>query len=136
MYKPSFYSRFTTAAAHFFGRPLVFLIAVILILFWLAAGSAFGFSVHWLHVVDTTTAIFTFLMVFIIQNTQNRDSEAMQIKLDELIRVTRGAHNALLDLEDLEEDELEEFRAKYRALASEARKELDQGEQDTGTPDT
>ena len=74
-------------------------------------------------------------MVFLIQNTQNRDTEAIQIKLDELIRATKGAHNALLDLEELEEEALDEFRKKYEALAASARMELGQGSQDTGTPE-
>ena len=74
-------------------------------------------------------------MVFLIQNTQNRDTEAIQLKLDELIRSTRGAHNALLDLEVLEEDTLDAFRAKYAALASAARTQLDRGLEDTGTPE-
>ncbi len=74
-------------------------------------------------------------MVFLIQNTQNRDTAAIQIKLDELIRATKGAHNALLDLEELEDEALEVFRKKYEALATSARRELDLGTQDTGTPD-
>ena len=74
-------------------------------------------------------------MVFLIQNTQNRDTEAIQVKLDELIRATKGAHNALLDLEELEEEALDSFRAKYQALASAARAQLDAGTQDTGTPE-
>ena len=84
---------------------------------------------------DTGTTIVTFLMVFLIQNTQNRDTEAIQVKLDELIRATRGAHNALLDLEELEGDRLEEFRRKYEALAKAARAEIQRGEADTGTPE-
>ena len=75
-------------------------------------------------------------MVFLIQSTQNRDTAAIQIKLDELIRVTRGAHNALLDLEELEDEALDAFRQKYQALASLAREGLISGSQDTGTPDT
>ena len=75
-------------------------------------------------------------MVFLIQNTQNRDTAAIQIKLDELIRVTKGAHNALIDLEELEEDVLDSFRLKYQALATAARKNLDVGAKDTGTPET
>ncbi len=85
--------------------------------------------------INTGTTIITFLMVFLIQNTQNRDTEAIQVKLDELIRATNGAHNALLDLEELEQDKLDIFKAKYQALASAARAELARGEQDTGTPD-
>ena len=86
-------------------------------------------------VLNTSTTIITFLMVFLIQNTQNRDTEAIQIKLDELIRATKGAHNALLDLEDIEEKNLDAFRARYRALAAAARVELDLGHKDTGTPE-
>lgn len=85
--------------------------------------------------INTGTTIITFLMVFLIQNTQNRDTAAIQIKLDELIRATKGAHNALLDLEELEDEALEVFRKKYEALATSARRELDLGTQDTGTPD-
>ena len=86
-------------------------------------------------VINTGTTIITFLMVFLIQNTQNRDTEAIQVKLDELIRATAGAHNALLDLEELEEENLHTFRAKYRALAAAARADLGQGNLDTGTPE-
>ncbi|MEO8104240.1 MAG: low affinity iron permease family protein, partial [Betaproteobacteria bacterium] len=89
----------------------------------------------WQLVINTGTTIITFLMVFLIQNTQNRDTEAIQVKLDELIRATQGAHNALLDLEELEEDTLDAFRAKYQALASAARTELVHGVVDTGSPD-
>jgi low affinity Fe/Cu permease len=86
-------------------------------------------------VINTGTTIITFLMVFLIQNTQNRDTEAIQVKLDELIRATKGAHNALLDLEELEEGTLDVFKAKYEALAAAARAELGHGVEDTGTPE-
>jgi low affinity Fe/Cu permease len=86
-------------------------------------------------VINTATTIVTFLMVFLIQSTQNRDTEAIQIKLDELIRATQGAHNALLDLEELEEDQLDAFRAKYEALARDARRTIRKGGADTGVPD-
>lgn len=92
-------------------------------------------ELEWQLVINTSTTIITFLMVFLIQNTQNRDTEAIQIKLDELIRATQGAHNALLDLEDIEESSLDEFRLKYRALAATARMDLVRGNQDTGTPE-
>ena len=85
------------------------------ILVWLVTGPLFGFSDTWQLVINTGTTIVTFLMVFLIQNTQNRDTEAMQLKLDELIRATEGAHNALLDLEELEEEELDAFKKKYQA---------------------
>jgi low affinity Fe/Cu permease len=131
----AWYSQFAKSAAHFCGRPPVFALAVFIIVAWIVTGPLFGFSDTWQLVINTGTTIVTFLMVFLIQNTQNRDTEAIQVKLDELIRATRGAHNALLDLEELEEDTLEAFRRKYQALASAARAEIDRGEQDTGTPE-
>ena len=86
-------------------------------------------------VINTATTVVTFLMVFLIQNTQNRDTEAIQIKLDELIRATKGAHNALLDLEELEEEALDQFRARYEALALKARSEVGGSKSDVGTPE-
>ena len=131
----SWYSGFAKAAAHFCGRPPVFAIAVGIIAVWMVTGPLFGFSDTWQLVINTGTTIITFLMVFLIQNTQNRDTQAIQVKLDELIRATQGAHNALLDLEELEEGTLDAFRTKYQALASAARTELGRGLQDTGTPE-
>src|SRR2546426_8917001 len=131
----AWYSLFAKAAAHCCGRPRVFVLAVVVIVAWIVTGPLFGFSDTWQLVINTGTTIVTFLMVFLIQNTQNRDTEAIQVKLDELIRATKGAHNALLDLEELEDESLDAFRARYEALASEARAELSQGVQDTGTPE-
>jgi low affinity Fe/Cu permease len=131
----AWYSRFAKAAAHFCGRPRVFTFAVAIIAVWLVTGPIFGFSDTWQLAVNTGTTIITFLMVFLIQNTQNRDTEAIQLKLDELIRATQGAHNALLDLEELEEANLDVFKSKYQALAAAARSQLAQGRQDTGTPE-
>ena len=90
-------------------------------LLWALSGPIFGFSNTWQLVINTATTIVTFLMVFLIQNTQNRDTEAMQLKLDELIRATQGAHNALLDLEDLEDDAARALPRRYEALAARAR---------------
>lgn len=129
------YSRFAKVAARFCGRPRVFVVAVGVIALWLVTGPIFGFSDTWQLVINTGTTIITFLMVFLIQNTQNRDTEAIQLKLDELIRATKGAHNALLDLEELEGEYLDVFRMKYQALAAAARVELSRGIQDTGTPE-
>ena len=129
------YSRFAKQAAHFCGRPRVFVLAVGVIAAWIVTGPLFGFSDTWQLVINTGTTIVTFLMVFLIQNTQNRDTEAIQVKLDELIRATQGAHNALLDLEELEEGSLDAFRTKYQPLASAARAELKRGFRDTGTPE-
>jgi low affinity Fe/Cu permease len=99
------------------------------------SGPAFGFSDTWQLVINTATTIVTFLMVFVIQDTQNRDGQAIQIKLDELIRVVDGAHNGLLDLEELSDAELGAFKAKYLELAEEARKEIRRGQSDTGSPE-
>ena len=131
----NWYSRFAKAASHFCGRPRVFALAVAIILAWVATGPLFAYSDTWQLVINTSTTIITFLMVFLIQNTQNRDTEAIQVKLDELIRATQGAHNALLDLEELEEESLDAFRRKYQALARTARTALEDGVDDTGTPE-
>jgi low affinity Fe/Cu permease len=135
MQSAAWYSQFAKSAAHFCGRPRVFTLAVAVIAVWLITGPIFGFSDTWQLVINTGTTIVTFLMVFLIQNTQNRDTEAIQVKLDELIRATKGAHNALLDLEELEEGTLDAFKQKYQALAAAARTDLDLGNQDTGTPE-
>ena len=132
----SWYSRLAKKAAHVCGRPYVFSLAVLVILVWIITGPIFGFSDTWQLVINTGTTVITFLMVFLIQNTQNRDTEAIQVKLDELIRATQGAHNALLDLEELEQEGLDAFRAKYHSLAAAARAELQRGNRDTDTPDT
>jgi low affinity Fe/Cu permease len=117
------------------GRPQTFVLALGVILVWIVSGPVFGFSDTWQLVINTGTTIVTFLMVFLIQNTQNRDTQAIQIKLDELIRATQGAHNALLDLEELGEKELEAFRARYEQLAAEARRRRGLGEIDTDSPE-
>ncbi len=129
------YSKFANQIARLSGRPKTFTLAAAVIVVWMVTGPLFGFSDTWQLVINTGTTIVTFLMVFLIQNTQNRDSEALQIKMDELIRATKGAHNALLDLEELEQGELDEFRRRYQLLASEARRDLARGDQDTGSPE-
>jgi low affinity Fe/Cu permease len=129
------HSAFTALAkktSHWAGRSQAFYAAVAVVVIWLATGPFFGFSDTWQLVINTGTTIITFLMVFLIQNTQNRDSEAMQVKLDELLRVTHGAHNALLDLEELEDHELNEIKANYEKVAQVAREELRRGGKDTG----
>jgi low affinity Fe/Cu permease len=117
------------------GRPWVFLLALAAVVLWGLSGPLFGFSDTWQLIINTSTTIITFLMVFLIQNTQNRDTEAIQVKLDELIRATQGAHNALLDLEDLEEEQLERYRRRYETLAARAREKLKRGELDTDSPE-
>ena len=121
MRKTSAFTRMAKSASRFTGRPLCFGLAVLVVVAWVVTGPMFGFSNTWQLVINTGTTIVTFLMVFLIQNTQNRDTEAMQIKLDELIRATQGANNRLLDLEELEDRELEAFRDTYESMAEQAR---------------
>src|SRR5437660_5102526 len=134
MYQGSLFTGFAKWTSHATGRPAAFVLAVLIILVWAVTGPVFGFSDTWQLVINTSTTIVTFLMVFLIQNTQNRDSEAIQLKLDELIRAVEGAHNGLLDIEELTEEELNRLKARYTKLASTAREDLRQGVQDTGTP--
>ena len=121
MRRLGWFTRITKAASRFTGRPLCFALAAGVVLAWAITGPLFKFSNTWQLVINTGTTIITFLMVFLIQATQNRDTQALQIKLDELIRATEGAHNKLLDLEELEEADLIDFQSRYEALAKEAR---------------
>jgi low affinity Fe/Cu permease len=131
----SLFTRFAKWTARITGRPIAFAIALAVILVWGITGPVFKFSDTWQLVINTGTTIVTFLMVFLIQNTQNRDSEAMHLKLDELIRAVQGAHNALLDLEELEEDDLDIVRKEYGDLAEAAREMLRKGQADTDSPE-
>lgn len=117
------------------GSPMAFVLSVAVVAAWALTGPVFKFSDTWQLVINTATTIVTFLMVFLIQNAQYRDSAAIQIKLDELIRAVNGAHNALLDLEELDETELDLIRANYERLARAARLQLRRGELDTGIPE-
>lgn len=124
----SFFTRFARTAATVTGKPATFIIATVIILLWAVTGPLFGFSDTWQLVINTSTTIITFLMVFLIQNTQNRDTEALQIKLDEIIRSIKGARNEVLDLEELDEKQLNEIRKEYLELAEDARLHLDKHE--------
>ena len=126
---------FARQSSNVLGSAWVFILAIVIIVVWGATGPMFHFSDTWQLIINTGTTIVTFLMVFLIQNTQNRDSHAVQLKLDELIRAVSGAHNALLDLEGLEEADLERFRVRYEELARTARDALRRGELDTGSPE-
>jgi low affinity Fe/Cu permease len=117
----SWFPAFARWTANVAASPGAFGIAVLTVVIWAAAGPAFGYSDTWQLVINTGTTIVTFLMVFLIQNTQNRDTQALQLKLDELIRSTEGAHNLMLDLEHLDDEHLERLQKIYEKLAIRAR---------------
>src|ERR671923_2983966 len=117
----AWFPHFAKAAATAAGRPTAFAIAVVIVLVWAGMGPMFGYSDTWQLVINTGTTIVTFLMVFLIQNTQTRDTEALQLKLDELIRSNEGAQNRMLDLEHLDDDYLKRLQKIYERLANQAR---------------
>lgn len=125
------FSNFARIVARASGQPTAFVCACAVVVLWFISGSFFEFSDTWQLFINTGTTIITFFMVFLIQNTQNRDGEAIQIKLDELIRSHQGAHNALLDLEELTEEQLQQIKDRYEKLAEIARQELTKGFKDT-----
>jgi len=131
----SLFNRSAKLTARTSGHATAFFFAVLVILVWGITGPTFRFSDTWQLVINTGTTIVTLLMVFLIQNTQNRDSKAVQLKLDELIRAVEGAHNALLDIEELTDHELDQIRNRYEKLARQAREDLQRGLLDTGRPD-
>ena len=121
--KRSKFSRFAQKTASIAGKPPTFAAAAMVVLLWAVLGPVFGYSDTWQLVINTGTTIVTFLMVFLIQNTQNRDTEALQIKLDEVLRVLDGSNKALLELEEVDEQELDAIRQQYLDLAEGARTE-------------
>ena len=123
--KKSFFTRFAQWIAAAMGKPITFIIAATAIIVWGISGPIFGFSDTWQLIINTSTTIITFLMVFLIQNTQNRDTEALQLKIDELICAIKDADDKVLDLEELDEKELDEIRAVYLEKAKKARAEED-----------
>ena len=125
------FTQFAKKVSRISGAPSAFLLAAAVVLAWAVTGPIFRFSDTWQLVINTGTTIVTFLMVFLIQNTQNRDSQAIQVKLDELIRSIEGAHLALLDLEELDDEDFERICHDYRELARQARKDLQAGKTDT-----
>jgi len=128
------FTRFAKATATATGNPNTFICALAVLAIWAVSGPLFGYSDTWQLVINTGTSVVTFLMVFLIQNTQNRDSAAMHIKLDELIRITQGAHNALLNLENFSDEEIKKVQANYHALADKAQLAAKGGRHDTGCP--
>src|SRR5690349_22804057 len=131
---PSVFIKAANSASRLLGTAGAFGIAVAMVFIWAISGPFFQFSDTWELVINTATTIVTFLMVFLIQNTQNRDSAAIQLKLDEIIRSTKGAHNALLDLEKLSQEDLDKIRVLYEQLADKARCEDARAEVVLGTP--
>ena len=129
------FTRFAKWTARVSGHPSTFLLAVAVILVWAITGPIFHFSDTWQLVINTGTTVVTFLMVFLIQNTQNRDASAMHIKLDELIRAVKGAHNTVVDLEDMSDEELDKVKTHYSRLAERAKARLKEGHRDTGLPE-
>ncbi len=123
----SLFTRLSQATSHWAGKPQTFFVALSVIVLWAASGPIFGFNDTWQLVINTSTTIITFLMVFIIQNSQNRDTAAMQIKLDELIVRLEGAREELMDLEELDEDKIEAIRKEFEARAGKARSGVDPG---------
>ena len=129
------FDRFAKVTAKTTGHPSTFGMALGIIVIWAVTGPLFKFSDTWQLVINTGTTVVTFLMVFLIQNTQNRDSAAMHLKIDELLRAMQGAHTALVNLEDLTEEELDLFKARYAALGHQAKAEILQGRKDTDSPE-
>jgi low affinity Fe/Cu permease len=119
--RTSWFARFAQHVSHITGRPVAFITAVAVVLVWAITGPIFAYSDTWQLAINTGTTIVTFLMVFVIQNTQNRDTAAMHIKIDELIRVTARARNILIDLEELDDRDLEHLRKDFERLAEEGR---------------
>ena len=115
-----FFNKAALWTSHQAGRVSTFVVAVLIIIVWAVIGPMFNYSDTWQLVINTGTTIVTFLMVFLIQNTQNRDTQAIQIKLDELIRVTNEARNGLINLEDASEDKLQEVKQEFNKVKEES----------------
>ena len=128
------FSQSATYSSRFLGSATAFAAAIGMVCLWALTGPWFYFSDTWQLIINTGTTIITFLMVFLIQNTQNRDSAAIQLKLDEIIRSIHGAHNDMLDLENLSSHDLEKIRALYQQLAEKARRDQTGGFAATGSP--
>jgi len=118
------FDKFSKCIAHMAGKSITFALSMLMIVVWAVTGPLFDFSDTWQLVINTSTTIVTFLMVFVIQNTQNRDTEALQLKLDELILIHTDANNALLDIEELTDERLLKIRERYLKLAEKARKAM------------
>lgn len=129
----AWFTRFARSTSCHAGRPSAFVFALLVVVAWAVTGPLFGFSDTWQLVINTGTTIVTFLMVFLIQNTQNRDSQAIHVKLDELIRAKKNARNALLNLDDLSDEELEQLRVSFNQIAEKAKRGARSGSEATQT---
>jgi low affinity Fe/Cu permease len=125
------FQKFSRTVVRTSGHPTAFAVAIGTILIWALTGPMFHFGSTWLLVINTIASIVTFLMIFLIRNAQNRESEAVQLKLDELIRATKAAHNSLLDIEELSEEELDRIKARFEQLARKAREASSSGQTET-----
>ena len=134
-HRKGLFSNFANTVAKKCGHPAAFMVAGFLVFVWALTGPLFHYSDTWQLVINTTTSIITFLMVFLIQNTQSRDNHAVQLKLDELLRATQGAHNSLLCIEELTDKELDKLKKKYLQLAQQAIQDIRSGKEDFGNPD-
>lgn len=129
------FGNFAASSARALGSVTAFIVAIGIVVMWAITGPLFHYSDTWQLVINTGTTVVTFLMVFLVQNTQNRDSAAIQLKLDELVRSTPRAHNAMLDLEQLSQDDIDKVRRLYERLGKKARQHREQGSADTGCPE-
>lgn len=124
------FSKFAKWLSHWTGQSITFAFAILLVFLWLVIGYFYDFNSDWLSVMHTAIVIVTFLMIFLLQNTQNRDTMAIQLKLDEIIRATKGSHNELVKVEQLSDDELEKLFKRYKLLAKKVKQKINKGEGD------
>lgn len=121
------FSRFASKTARLVGHPMMFLAAIMTLVVWGISGPIFHYSDTWQLVINTATSLLTFLIVFLIQNTQNRDAKALHLKLDELIRSHSPAHNDMIDIENLSDEELDELEKRYAAICAENQSRREKG---------
>jgi low affinity Fe/Cu permease len=132
---PGLFLRVSKWVSEALGRPVAFVVALAAVVLWAVTGPLFHYNNLWQLTINTGTTIVTFLMLFLVQSTQNRQGEAIQIKLDELIRAVKGAHTRLVDLENASEEEMRELRERYQRLAEITRERVAQGDGDTDAPE-
>lgn len=129
------FSKIARFLSYWLGHSITFCLASLMVLIWLAFGPYFNYSDSWELLINTLTTIITFMMVFLLQNTQNRDTTAIQLKLDEIIRSIQGSHNELVKIEEVSDDELKEILKRYEELATQIKCKIKNGKEVTGCPD-